>query len=401
MRLSTARSSFTSLPSDPDRDSRFARLFEHAPIGMALCHLDGRIAKGNNALGRMLGCDSSQLPGTNPWRMRADSDATMLAELVQGKRDSFIVESLCRRSDGSEFPGRLSVSMIRESDPSCLIVLLEDATERQQLEQRLRQAEKMEVVGRLAGGVAHDFNNLLTGFLLYCDLLLAKMPPGEPLRREVEEIRLAGEQGSGLTQQILAFARKQPHRPQPVALNPAVASAAGLLRRLIGENIMLEINLDPAVGSVFADLSELRQIVLNLALNARDALKVGGTIRIRTLAARFPETSATTGRPDAACLTVEDDGCGMSAEVRTRLFEPFFTTKQVGEGAGLGLGTVHRIVTEARGKIEVVSQPGHGTRINVFFPLVSNTIPALPDAPDPWKSGTRNSLSPAKGDPRQ
>jgi len=372
---------------------------------MALCHLDGRIVEGNAALAQLLGYDSSELPGIDPWRMQAgDSEANLLlGDLVRGGRDSFISERTCRRKDGSEVCGRLAVSLARGSgrDPSFLIVLLEDATERHQLKQQLRQAEKMETIGRLSGGVAHDFNNLLTGFLLYCDLLLAKMPPGDPLRREVEEIRRAGEQGSALTHQILAFTRKQPRKPQPVALNLAVSSTRNLLRRLIGENIALEVTLDPVAGNVFADLSELRQVLLNLVLNARDALQEGGTIRIRTLATRFPKASEETEPPGAVCLIVEDNGCGMSAEARARLFEPFFTTKPAGEGSGMGLATVHCIVTEAEGKIEVASKPGQGTQIKVFFPVVNHKVSTLHDVADTWTFGKGNSLSPStKGGPQ-
>ena len=372
---------------------------------MALCHPDGCIAEGNAALAQLLGYDASELAGIDPWRMHAaDSDTSIvLGELVGGERDSFISERPCRRKDGSEFRGRLAVSLARGSgrDPSFLIVLLEDATERHQLEQQLRQAEKMEIIGRLTGGVAHDFNNLLTGFLLYCDLLLAKMRPGDPLRREVEEIRAAGEQGSELTHQILAFSRKQPRKPQPVALNLAVSSTRNLLRRLIGENITLEVTLDPAAGNVFADLAELRQVLLNLVLNARDALKQGGTIHIRTRATCFPKASGIVGEgsPEAVCLIVEDNGCGMSAEARARMFEPFFTTKQAGEGSGMGLATVHRIVTESAGTIEVASEPRQGTQIKVFFPVSSHTVSTLPDAANMWTLSRANTPS-TKGGPQ-
>jgi len=404
MQLSTAHTPFTPPSTDPCCEFRFARLFERAALGIALCHPDGHIAEGNAALAQLLGYDSSELPGIDPWRMHTDDSDTsiMLGDLVRGGRDSFITEKPCRRKDGSEFCGRLAVSLAPGSgrDPSFLIVLLEDGTERHQLEQQLRQAEKMEIIGRLTGGIAHDFNNLLTGFLLYCDLLLTKMPPSDPLRREVEEIRTAGEQGSALTHQILSFSRKQSRRPQPVALNLAVSSTRSLLRRLIGENITLQVTLDPAAGIIFADPSEVRQVLLNLVLNARDALKGGGTIHIQTLATCFPETSGATP-PEAVCLIVEDNGCGMSAEARARLFEPFFTTKQPGEGTGMGLATVHRIVTEAAGTIDVASQPGQGTQIKVFFPVVNHTLSTLPDAANTWTLSKANSLSPStKGVPQ-
>jgi len=365
----------TFAPPAPDfyRDLRFPKVFEAAAIGIALCHFDGRILEGNSALARLLGYEQAELAGLDPWRFyEGDSSTTSrLPDLLHGARDSFAVEKHCRRKDASEFWGRLMVSLARNAqhDPAFLIVLLEDATERTRLEQQLRQAEKMEIIGRLTGGIAHDFNNLLTGFLLYCDLLLSKLDPADPLRPHVEEIRQAGEQGSALTQQLLTFARKQAPNPRPIPLNLVVSSTENLLRRLIGEHIELVIALDPAAGSVFADPAQLRQVLLNLALNARDALRPGGKIRVQTRAAEYPANAeASTPRP-AVCLLVEDNGCGMDPETRAHLFEPFFTTKRPGEGTGMGLATVHRIVSEAGGQIKVSTEPAHGTRIEIFFPM--------------------------------
>jgi signal transduction histidine kinase len=331
----------------------------------------------------------------------------LLGELMRGERDSFEMEKRCRRKDGSELCGHLTVSLARDArrQPAFLIAMLVDATERQRLEEHLREAEKMEVIGRLAGGIAHDFNNLLTGILLYCDLLTAGLendglatgrsvsggletrglgPRGfenhelerSGLRQHVEEVRMAGEQGAALTQQLLAMARKQVTQPRPIPINGIVASTENLLRRLIGEQIELVVALDSALDSgallVLADPVQLRQILMNLVLNARDAMPQGGKIWLVTRAAEFPGEASSTAEPGiarrAVSLTVKDNGCGMDAETRARLFEPFFTTKKPGEGTGLGLATVQRIVNEAGGMIEVESNPGQGASIEVFLP---------------------------------
>jgi two-component system, cell cycle sensor histidine kinase and response regulator CckA len=352
---------------------RFPQVFEAAAMGIALCHVDGRILEGNFALAHLLGYDPHELAGLDPWKFHECDPASasnMLAGLRRGERDSFALEKPCHRKDGSQFLARLTVSLARDPrhDPAFLVVLVEDFTERHRLEQQLRQAERMEIIGRLTGGIAHDFNNLLTGFLLYCDLLLTKLEPDDPIRRHVEEIREAGEQGSALTQQLLSFARKQTPKPHAVALNQIVRSTENLLRRLIGEHIGLVTTLDPEASDIFADAAQVRQIILNLVLNARDALQSGGSIRVLTQSTSFPAHSRERSPGRAVALIVEDSGCGMSEETRAHLFEPFFTTKAPGEGTGMGLATVHRIVTEAGGKINVVSEPGRGTRIEVVFP---------------------------------
>jgi len=248
--------------------------------------------------------------------------------------------------------------------------MLEDATESRRAEEKSRAAEKMEVIGRLAGGIAHDFNNLLTGILLYCDLLSAGIEHGSALLRHVEEIRLAGEQGAALTQQLLAIARKQAPQPRPILLNDIVSASANLLRRLIGEQIDLVAVLAPNLRTVMADQAQLRQVLLNLVLNARDAMPHGGRITVST-----QSSEPLRGAQATVSLLVEDNGCGMDEDTRSRLFEPFFTTKQPGHGTGLGLATVQRIVSESGGMIEVNSETGHGTSIKVLLPAIA-TVPA-------------------------
>jgi two-component system, cell cycle sensor histidine kinase and response regulator CckA len=360
------------------RDSklRFRAMFEGAAIGIGIGALDGRILESNPAFSKMLGYSREELVGMHPRELHPDDfqqDEALLRELMQGTRDSFELEKRYRRKDGSHLWGHLTVSLVRDSagQPAFLIAMVEDTTERKRVEEQLREAEKMEVIGRLAGGIAHDFNNLLTGILLYCDLLAAGLEPGDPRRQQVEEIRMAGEQGAALTQQLLAIARKQVPQPRPILLNEVVTSTENLLRRLIGEQIELVTVLSPKLGKVLADQAQLRQVLLNLVLNARDAMPHGGRITVST------HDRKLSGNGQAAVsLCVEDTGCGMDEETRARLFEPFFTTKTQGQGTGLGLATVQRIVGESGGTIEVESEPGRGTRIEVFLPempVVSET----------------------------
>ena len=416
---------------DYERDLRFRAMFEGAAIGIGICQLDGRILEANPALSGMLGYSQQELAGTHAGELYPEHrhkigcesghdiypdnfspDERLLGELMRGERGSFEIEKRYRRKDGSELWGHLTMSLGRDArrQPAFLIAMLADATERRRVEEHLREAEKMEVIGRLAGGIAHDFNNLLTGILLYCDLLSAGLESGElnnagvagggvasggfdrsELCQHVEEVRMAGEQGAALTHQLLAIARKQAAEPRPIRIDEIVASTKNLLQRLIGEQIELVILLDSDAGLVLADPAQMRQILLNLVLNARDAMPHGGKIRLSTRAGEFPRANFPSEFPcemsgeasskaapgsarRAVSLVVKDNGCGMDAETRARLFEPFFTTKNPGQGTGLGLATVQRIVSESGGMIEVESEPGRGTRIEVFLPAIEASI---------------------------
>ncbi len=408
---------------DYERDLRFQAMFEGAAIGIGICQLDGRMVEANPALSRMLGYSQEELAGTHAGELypelrceagretysdNVSPDERLLGELMRGERGSFEIEKRYRRKDGSELWGHLTVSLARDArrQPTFLIAMLADATERRRVEEHLREAEKMEVIGRLAGGIAHDFNNLLTGILLYCDLLMAGLESGglergrlenggfengglanrrlensglqrNELCQYVEEVRMAGEQGAALTHQLLAIARKQAAEPRPIPINKIVASTENLLQRLIGEQIELVTALDSGAGLVLADPAQLRQILLNLLVNARDAMPQGGKIRLITRAAEFPGEVSSEAEPGSArravSLAVKDNGCGMDAETRARLFEPFFTTKKPGEGTGLGLATVQRIVSESGGTIAVESEPGRGTCIEVFLPAIESS----------------------------
>jgi two-component system cell cycle sensor histidine kinase/response regulator CckA len=248
----------------------------------------------------------------------------------------------------------------------------------EQTEQQLLDAQKMEAIGRLVGGVAHDFNNLLTGMVLCSELILAGLEENHRLRRFAEEIRKAGEQGAGLIQQLMAVARQRTVEPRLLCLNDVVCEVRNLLTRLIGENIELVAELADDLGLVKMDPAQVQQIILNLVLNARDAMPEGGRITLRTENSDGPgqgNLKPKQGEQNQFChawvaLDVSDTGCGMDAKTQSRLFEPFFTTKRPGRGNGLGLATVHRIVTHEGGAIEVDSEAGKGTQVVVHLPRV-------------------------------
>jgi PAS domain S-box-containing protein len=260
-----------------------------------------------------------------------------------------------------------------------------DVTVQRQLEDQLRQAQKMEAVGQLAGGIAHDFNNLLTAILGNTQLLLRDLPPGDTKRGDVEEIRKASERAASLTRQLLAYSRRQMLQPEVLDLNVVVAEMDKMLRRLIGENISLATVLAPDLGRVRADPNQIEQVLVNLAVNARDAMERsgGGKLTIETANVDLDEAFAQAhlgSKPGPhAMLAVSDTGMGMDATVRAHLFEPFFTTKEVGKGTGLGLATVYGIVKQSGGYISVYSEPGHGSSFKIYLPRLA--APAASPAP--------------------
>ena len=246
--------------------------------------------------------------------------------------------------------------------------IVRDVSEMKRLEHRLRESEKMEALGRLVGGVAHDFNNVLTAITLYADLLLERTPR----RREAEEIHLAAQRGTAIVRQLLAFARQQPLAPRLVSLRTVIGSMRGMLEPLLGENIELISRFNCETDTVRVDPAQMQQVVLNLVMNARDAMPQGGQIRIATAHCTLTERSAQRhpglAPGDYVSLTVSDNGCGMDEKVRAHLFEPFFTTKRTGEGVGLGLSMIYGIVHQSGGVVSVASKPGVGTRVTIHLP---------------------------------
>ncbi len=311
-----------------------------------------------------------------------------VARVTEGLDDAGIWRH--RKKDGTIISVKITSHALTFDGRRCEIVLAHDVTYEREMESQLRQAQKMEAVGRLAGGVAHDFNNLLTAISGYGDLLLERLSAHDPARREVEQIRKASERASALTRQLLAFSRRQVLQPQVLDLNAVVADMNSMLRRLIGEDIDLVVIPAAGLWRVRADRGQVEQVIVNLAVNARDAMPGGGRLTLETSNAQLDEPAAA-GRLSLpagsyAVLTVSDTGEGMTGETLSHLFEPFFTTKESGKGTGLGLATVYGIVAQSGGAIDVASAQGRGTAFRVYLPRVDADV----DLPAPEARGTES-----------
>jgi two-component system, cell cycle sensor histidine kinase and response regulator CckA len=358
--------------------------FEQAPVGLAECRYAGTIKSFNPALVRLLGAPLDlRRPVTLAGLIDAenrDEAEHQLADLFEGRRQSVQIDSqatcrerVCLRWTAWRVPGN-------HGDSGSVLAMAEELPRDAALGRQFEQVAKLESLGKLAGGVAHDFNNILTGILLYCDLLMASLDPGHRARKYAEEIRTAGMQASGLVRQLLAITCHSTFQPRPLSLNEIAAAMRNLLMRLVGENIQLNFRLDPKLGLTKMDPTQAQQILLNLVLNARDAMPKGGRIVVETRNCRLQPfmESRLSGSDEAslpcALFAIEDNGSGMDAATRAHIFEPFFTTKQ-GKGTGLGLATVHDIVSSSGGLIHVSSEPGQGTRVSVFLPLLPGTEP--------------------------
>jgi PAS domain S-box-containing protein len=381
-----------------ESERRFRGVFDGAGIGIALVGADGRPIGSNRALQTMLGFSGEELRRMAFTEFAHPDDVavdTRLAEeLFEGKRDQYRVEKRYCRKDGEVVWGHLTASLVRDAAgrPQFAVGMVENITERKQLEEQFRQAQKMEAVGRLAGGVAHDFNNLLTAIRGYSELLLTAPGADDGMRRDIGEIRKAAERATSLTRQLLAFSRRQVLEPQVLNFNTVVADVGKMLRRLIGEDVELATALDPAVGRVKADPGQLEQVLVNLAVNARDAMPQGGKLTIETANVELDQVYARRHVPappgSYVLLTVSDTGCGMDAETQARVFEPFFTTKEVGKGTGLGLSMAYGIVKQSGGYIWVYSEPGLGSTFKIYLPRVEEAAEtAASSAPRAAPSG--------------
>jgi signal transduction histidine kinase/ActR/RegA family two-component response regulator len=278
-----------------------------------------------------------------------------------------------RRKDGSVFSADVMATMMPDGN---LLGIIRDITERKKMEEQLRTSQRMEAIGRLAGGVAHDFNNLLAVILGCADVMLDELAPDHPATKRVQMIRKASASAADLTRQLLAFSRQQMLHPQVLDLKQIVKGAQVLLTRLIGDNIELRVSLEPSLWNVKADPGQIEQVLLNLAVNARDAMPQGGRLTIQArnveLDASYVEEHHQMIAGPYVMLVVEDTGSGMDRETQARIFDPFFTTKELGKGTGLGLATVYGIVKQSGGYIWVYSEPGHGTVFKVYLPRVEN-----------------------------
>jgi PAS domain S-box-containing protein len=374
--------------TERDSQKRYEAIFRSSAISLMQCDLQGTIVDSNAAAERLLGYSHDELRGRHVLSVASDSqeaEKELFRDLAGGARDAYQLE--VPYLSKNQRPGwvRRSVSLVRGSNgvPEAVMAMIEDITEGKRAEQQLRDAQKMEVVGRLVGGVAHDFNNLLTGVMLYCDLLLAGLDRSSRLGHHAEEIRLAAEQGAALIQQLLAIARQQVVEPRLLSLNDTIAKTHNLLDRLIGEGIEIQTQLDAELGEVRMDPAQVQQILFNLVLNARDAMAHGGRIVVETANCEFmpPGALPAKGSIPGVRFVVTDNGTGMSRETLAHLFEPFFTTKKAGRGNGLGLSTVHDIVQNNGGAIEIESELGKGTQVRVFLPRASEPSMTVPEAP--------------------
>ena len=361
-----------------ESDARFRAIFERAAVGIVITAFDGRVTASNSTFHDMLGYDEeelSRMAGTDLVHPEdAAATAALARELAAGTRDHYRSERRYVRWDGEVVWGRVAGSVLRGADgrPQFEVAMVENITDQKLLEEQLRQSQKMEAVGLLAGGVAHDFNNLLTVISGSTELLLGDAAELDPSRGRLQAIRTAADQAAALARQLLAFSRKQVLQPKVLDLNIAVAETESMLRRLIGEHIELTTALDPELGVVRADPGQIGQVILNLAVNARDAMATGGRLTIETANLDLDEVEARhrlalePGR--YVTISVTDTGHGMDEETQARIFEPFFTTKEQGRGTGLGLATVYGILAQSGGGIDVASAPGAGTTFTVCLP---------------------------------
>ncbi len=355
----------------------------------AIITMDAQLAirEFNPAAEEMFGYRRTDILGRNVGiLLPADGRATALEAFGQylatghGPLSRRQLELTGIRADGTEFPLELTVARVGAESKRAMTGFVRDVTERRVLEEQLRQSQKLEAIGRLASGVAHDFNNILMSIMGSADLLLIDVQADSSLRGEITEIKLSVERGAGLTRQLLAFSRRQPTRPRLFALADVVSGMETMLRRLIGPEIDLHIVRDAPQLTVMADPAQIEQVVLNLVINARDAMPGGGRITVTIDDIELDEAAAEVtaeGRAGHyARLSVADTGTGMDEQTKAKLFEPFFTTKEQGKGTGLGLSIVYGIVKQSAGHITVASEPGSGATFLIYLPAAAAPEPA-------------------------
>jgi PAS domain S-box-containing protein len=373
---------------------RYGHLFEEAPFGYLVTDLQGNIEEINGAAAALFGGPQILYP-RKPLTVFFDGETQgtfldLIARVRAGERIGE-VEVRIRSRDREPFAAMLAG--VRDPDTheraARLRWTLRDVSQTRAAqealrssEERLRHSQRLEAVGRLAGGIAHSFNNLLAAISFQCELLCDALEEGDPRRGPVEEIQRAGERAAALARQLLAYGRKQVLQPRVLRLNDVIREVEPMLRRLIGEHIRLETRLDPADGAIHVDLGQLEQVILNLAVNARDAMREGGTLELAVESAEIAAGEAGELPPGSYVrLSVRDTGSGMAPEVMQHIFEPFFTTKERGAGTGLGLATVHGIVHQSGGQIRAESEPGRGTRFLILLPRIAEEAERAPVRP--------------------
>ncbi len=377
-------------------ERRYRLLYERANDGIVLLDSQGLILRTNPRMHQLLGFRVEELVGRPYSEFALPEDRGRYQSLfvqLQSEGALAVTELRVRKAGGGFVWIDVSASLVGDQAPSDSVLMIRDVTARKEAEERLaqseaqlRQSQKMEAVGRLAGGVAHDFNNLLTVIDGYAGFILEAVTPEDPLYRDAEMVSLTVAKAAELTRQLLTFSRRQLVQPRAVAFGGVVGGLEKMLRRLIGEDIDLTIEADPGAGTVMADPGQLEQVVMNLVVNARDAMPTGGRLRVRTFGGvrlDLPAGAETQGQASSwAVLEVSDTGCGMDEATQARIFEPFYTTKEQGKGTGLGLSTVYGITQQLCGRITVDSRPGEGTTFRLQLPRVEQAPDELSLADD-------------------
>jgi PAS domain S-box-containing protein len=388
---------------------RLAAAVDQIAEGIVIVDSAGRVEYVNPSYERIDGRSRDETIGQLYWLLDRDApppggdnqreevlEALRASEPWQGRVDH-------PTPDGRSIEMDLSISAVRDEAGrvSSFVCVFRDVSERVLLERSLRQAQKMEAIGRLAGGMAHDFNNLLTAILGYGELTLTRLGEESPIHRDVSEIVAAGRRGAQLTRRLLSFSRRTALATETIDLNATVHDMEGLLGRLIGEDVTIRLDLDPATPAIRGDRSQIEQIVLNLAVNARDAMPSGGSLELasRRVVLDAREAARRLGLAPGvyAVLSVTDTGCGIDPETQARIFEPFFTTKETGEGTGLGLSMVFGIARQSGGSVEVTSEVGAGTEFRVYLPEAERSPPAEPAEPAPRPASAPDLPAPREG----
>jgi PAS domain S-box-containing protein len=361
-------------------DARHRALFEHASDGIVIADPESYYLDVNASMCRMLGYTRDELVGLHASDIVVPDEIPQIGQalsVIKAKSD-YHREWQFRRKDGSVFSADVMATTMPDGN---LLGVIRDISERKKLEEQLRMSQRMEAIGRLAGGVAHDFNNLLAVILGCSDVMQDEFSPEHPAAKRAEMIRQAAASAADLTRQLLAFSRQQMLQPQVLDLKQIVERAQVLLARLIGENIELSVLLEPSLWNVKADPGQIEQVLLNLAVNARDAMPKGGRLTIEArnveMDASYVEEHQQVIAGSYVMLAVEDTGSGMDHETQSRIFDPFFTTKELGKGTGLGLATVYGIIKQSGGHIWVYSELGQGTAFKVYLPRVENAAQPL------------------------
>jgi PAS domain S-box-containing protein len=372
-------------------ETGFRSVIEDAPYGIFRASTSGRFLQVNPSLQKMLGYESEEQLLQRDLRDEIflhSAEYLRMTELLKHAEEFKDIEMEWKRQDGAPITVRCSGR--RQSADSGLStyfeVFAEDVTEKRVLERQLRMAQKMEAIGRLSGGIAHDFNNLLGVIIGYSGLFKKKLGESDPLYDHALEIEKAGQRAASLTKQLLAFSRQQVLTPSVLSLNTLATDMGKMLPRLIGEDIDVSLILDPELGNVKADQSQIEQVIMNLAVNARDAMPTGGKVRVQTanveLDQAYTRSHAGSKVGSYVMLSVTDTGTGMNAETLAHIFEPFFTTKERGKGTGLGLATVYGIVKQSNGYIWVDSKPGEGSSFQIYLPRYAGQMSADKQRPD-------------------